>query len=111
MINDIIRYDAGKIMDYLDLSDLSGTLDDIGQLIVYLRDLSRQLVPLVDSLVPLSDNLNDTIENLAKKIEHFLKDNPLLTFGVILSIGMVGGYLLTGIIKNVLEIKRLSSNN
>ena len=51
MTDEIINYELNNN----NLKDLSGTLDDIGQLISYLRDLSRQLVPLVDSLVPLSE--------------------------------------------------------
>ena len=99
MSNGLIKYEKSN------LNDLSGTFDDIGQLIAYLRDLSRQMVPLVDSLVPLSENLNDTIENFGAKLERFLIDNPFFSISFILGIAMIGGYLSTGIIKNILEIK------
>ena len=107
-MNDIIRYedptDSG-IIHQANLNDLAGTFDDMGQLIAYMRDLTRDLNPLVKSLVPLSDNLNDFIENYQKKMESFFDDNPLLLIGGIFGVSIVGGYLTTGIIKNILAIK------
>ena len=107
MSREIVKYETYNKHNTSKLNDLDGTFDDIGQLIAYLRDLSRQLVPLVDSLVPLSDNLNDLIENYSIKLEKLLLNNPILTIGGILGIAMVGGYLTTGIIKNILEINKL----
>jgi hypothetical protein len=92
MSNEIIRYENN-------LNDLSGTFEDIGQLIAYVRDLSK-------TLIPLSDNLNDAIENLPKKVKDFLEDNqPILFFGAF-GIFLLGGYLGTGIVKNILAIKQ-----
>ena len=108
MANDIIKY---EIDNKNPLNDLSGTFDDLGQLISYLRDLSRQLVPLVDSIVPLSDTLNDLIANLPNKLEKFLFNNPFFAFTVS-GLGLLGiAYLTTGIIRNILEINELRKNN
>jgi len=105
--NDLIKYEnTNNIPHQPNLTDLSGTFNDIGQLIAYMRDLSRQLVPLVDSLVPLSDNLNDAIENLPEKLENFFNDNPVFAVSGILGIALISGYLGTSIIKNILEIKK-----
>ena len=100
---DLIKYDGNK---QATLDDLSGTLDDIGQLIGYLRDLSRDLVPLTNSLVPLSVNLNDLIEDFPNRLEKFFNANPFFAISGLLGILMVGGYLGTGIIKNILAISR-----
>jgi hypothetical protein len=107
MNNEMIKYEMINNTDGSGLNDLDGTFDDIGQLIIYLRDLSRQLVPLVDSLVPLSENLNDLIENLPNKLERFFLDNPFFAIGGVLGISMLGGYLGTGIIRNILEINKV----
>jgi len=109
MRNDLIRYDASIDNDIIhqpNLDDLSGTINDIGQLIAYLRDLSRDLVPLTNSLVPLADNLNDFIENYPKKLENFFSDNPLIAVGGIAGISLIFGFLGTGIAKNIIEINR-----
>jgi len=103
MSNDLIKYEENNNTN---LDDLHGTISDIGQLIAYLRDLSRDLNPLVKSLVPLADNLNDLIENSPQKLEKFFVNNPLIAISGILGIAMISGYLGTGIIKNILEIKR-----
>ena len=105
MRNEIIKYNA-NINNENNLKDIYGTLNNIDDLIGYLRDLSRQLVPLVDSLVPLSDNLNDVINNLSKKIEKFFNQNPTLKITAIIGIIMIGGYLTTGTMKNILDIKQ-----
>ena len=63
-----------------------------------MRDLTR-------TLVPLSNNLNDVIENLPSKIDKFLENNVPLVFAGVLGAALIGGYLGTGIIKNILEIK------
>ena len=106
MRNEIIKYEPNiKNIDVNNLNDIYGTLDNVGELIGYLRDLSRQLVPLVDSLVPLSDNLNDVIDNLPKKLERFFNNNPTLTIAGILRILLFVGYLGTGIFRNILEIR------
>ena len=107
-MNELIRYEEpidSEIIHQPNLNDLNGTFDDMGQLIAYMRDLVRDVNPLVKSLVPLSDNLNDFIENYQKKMETFFEDNPLIAIGGIVSVALVGGYLTTGIIKNILEIK------
>jgi len=102
----LIRYNSGiKDVSHIDLSDLDGTFDDIGQLISYLRDLSRQLVPLVDSLVPLSDNLNALILDFPSRLERFLYDNPILTIAGIFGGVLISGYLGTAIFRNILDIK------
>jgi hypothetical protein len=49
--------------------------------------------------------LNDVIENLPSKIDKFLEQNTPLVFIGVLGIAAVGGYLGTGIIKNILEIQ------
>ena len=115
MSAEIIKYDGNNLehsslvhtdRHFNNLQDLSGTLDDIGELIAYLRDLSRQLVPLVDSAVPVMDNLNDVIENLPKKLERFLEDNPAILFAGVFGTLFIGTYIGTGIFRNILEIKK-----
>jgi len=106
MRNELIKYGGDGAMYRNNLNDLDGTFDDIGQLISYLRDLSRDLVPLTNSLVPLSENLNDLIENLSSKLEKFFNNNPFFTISGIVGVALLGGYLGTSIIKNIIEIKR-----
>ena len=105
MTKELINYGMDNNSNALGLNDLEGTFDDLGQLIAYLRNLSRQLVPLVDSLVPLSNNLNDLIDNLPYRIEQFLLHNPFFAISGVICISMFSGYILTGIIRNILEIK------
>ena len=88
------------------MQDLNGTFDDVGQLISYLRDLSRDLVPLTNSLVPLSQNLNDLIENLPSRLAKFFNNNPFFAIIGMVGVALLGGYLGTSIIRNILEIKQ-----
>jgi len=97
-----MKYDTNNINKEAQLNDLSGTFDDIGQLISYMRDLSR-------SLVPLSDNLNDLIENFPDKFSKFLDANQPVLLAGLASIVLVVGYFGTGIVKNIKEIKTLKS--
>jgi hypothetical protein len=96
MNNEIIKFEE---VEQNNLNDLSGTINDIGQLISYMRDLTR-------SLVPLSNNLNDVIENLPNKISKFLDNNPLFAISGVAGIALLVGYLGTGTVKNILEIKQ-----
>ena len=99
MNNELIKYKIDDaVINRSKLDDLSGTFGDIGQLIAYMRDLTR-------TLVPLSNNLNDFIENLPSKVDNFLDKNKPLLFAGVLGCILVGGYLGTGIVKNILEIK------
>jgi len=95
MNNELIKY---EVEPKNNLNDLSGTISDIGQLIAYMRDLTR-------SLVPLSNNLNDVMENLPNKISRFLDNNPLFAISGITGIILLVGYLGTGTVKNILEIR------
>ena len=99
MTNELIKYDENVADRRTNLNDLDGTFDDIGQLISYLRDLSRDLVPLTISLVPLSNNLNDLIKNLPSKLEKFFIHNPFFAISGIVGVALLGGYLGTSIMK------------
>ena len=93
MNNELVKYSMDN-----NLNDLNGTINDIGQLISSMRDLTR-------SLVPLSDNLNDIIEDFPDNINKFLVSNQPLLFAGIAGIILLGGFLGTGIIKNIITIK------
>ncbi|MDR0927440.1 MAG: hypothetical protein LBO69_06700 [Ignavibacteria bacterium] len=80
------------------LNDLSGTFDDLGQLIAYMRDLTK-------SLVPLSDALTDTIENLPAKVSKFVDNNPGLMLFTGVGAVLIGGALATTIINNCMQIR------
>jgi len=100
MNNEIIKYEN---LSENNLNDLSGTFNDIGQLIAYMRDLTR-------SLVPLSDNLNEVLEHFPQKLEKFLANNPLFAISGIAGITLLFGYFGTGIIKNILAINKTIKN-
>jgi hypothetical protein len=95
MNNELIKYEIGNQNN---LNDLAGTFSDIGELIAYMRDLTR-------TLVPLSNNLNDVLENFPDKIKKFFADNSLFAIGGIAGITLLAGYLGTGTVKNILLIK------
>jgi hypothetical protein len=112
MSTELIKYGSDNSVssslldtDIRSLGDLSGTFDDIGQLISYLRDLSRQLVPLVDSLVPLADNINDAIENFPEKFSRFMSNNPVYLLACLFGSLFIGSYIGTGIYRNILDIQ------
>ena len=100
MSNDIIPYNMRTgLINTGQLSDLEGTFDDLGQLISYMRDLSR-------SLVPLSDNINTFITTAPDKLHRFISDNKLLFLSGMAGGALIGGYLLSSIFINILDIRR-----
>jgi hypothetical protein len=101
MKTDIVPYSSNTHLNNSSsgLHDLNGTFDDIGELIAYVRDLTQ-------ALVPLARNVDATITDLPKKISNFLEDNvPLAITGIAGGV-LIGGYLASGIVKNIVSINR-----